>query len=92
MKLEPYSEGTISYLKYPKHRIKFNSVENSINLEIPSFLIIELIRLQILPVNTNKSVQISVSGKNIGKYRISEFVYPNSIATEEVLIRFEKIK
>ncbi len=44
MKLAPYSKGTVSYLLYPKDRMKFDFIENSMNLEIPSLLIIELFR------------------------------------------------
>jgi len=42
MLMVPYSKGTVSYLKYPKHRIQFKREANEVFLKMPSFLALEL--------------------------------------------------
>jgi len=76
--MEPYSEGTVSYLRYPKHRIHFKIEGNRLFLKIPAFLSLELYRRAILPQEVSKSVLVKISGKNIGKFLVVDFRYPHN--------------
>ena len=90
MLLEPYSNGSISYLRYPKHRVSFERKNDEVCLGIPSFLATELYRRAILPQDKNQSVSMEISGKSIGRFCIVDFRYPND-HSEVVKITFMKI-
>ncbi len=92
MKLKPFSEGTVSYLRYPEHRIDLKIVEDNGLLEIPSLLVVELLRAQILPTDPSELVSISVDGKSMGNFQILEFIYPDSGMKEEILIHMKRTK
>ena len=76
--MEPYSEGTVSYLRYPKHRIHFKVEGSRLFLKIPAFLSLELYRREILPQDASKSVLVKISGRNIGKFLVVDFRYPRN--------------
>ncbi len=77
MLLVPYDDRTVSCLKYPKHRISFQVNERTVVVQMPSMLTLELFRKGVLKSDSNAEVMISISGKKIGKYSISDFRYPN---------------
>ena len=77
MLLEPYGNGTISYLRYPKTQIKFYIKEQEVKIMLPPFLALELYRANILPRNEAESFPVQVSGKKIGTYKIKKLLYPN---------------
>ncbi len=91
MLLEPYSKNTVSYLKYPEHRIEANVKGNIFSLKIPAFLCIELYRRAILPQNPTDRVSIKLDGLDVGQYVISDFRYPHSIGRESVSLTLQKV-
>ena len=78
MLMESYSEGTVSYLRYPKHRIHFEIEGNRLFLKIPAILSLELYRRAIFPQDVSKSVLVKISGRNIGKFLVVDFRYSHS--------------
>ena len=89
MLMVPYSKNTISSLQYPKHRISFDiDCEKNITLLLPSKLVIELYKKKIIPVDTEESVTIHISGEKIGDYYIDDLRYPHS--GDEILIKLKK--
>jgi len=89
MLMVSYSKNTISSLQYPKHRISFDiDYEKNITLWLPSKLVIELYRKNIIPVDTEESVIIHISGEKIGDYYIDDLRYPQS--GDEILIKLKK--
>ena len=82
----PYSEGTVSYLKYPKHRIQFRIEGARLFLKIPAFLALELYRQAILPQDPTQSISVKISGKKVGEFRVSDFRYPNSLSQDRDMV------
>ena len=93
MLMEQYSEGTVSYLKYPKHRIQFEIEGAESFLKIPALLALELYRRAILPQYPMKSVSIKVSGKKVGEFQVVDFRYSDRLSrgSEMVRITFQKV-
>lgn len=89
MLLPPYNKGTVSYLRYPKHRIQYEIIDNIVTLKIPSMLTLELYRKGVLSQNQDEKIILSVSGKKIGAYFINDFRYPND-HSNVVTIVFKK--
>jgi len=82
----PYSSDAVSYLVYPRSRIIFEKTDDCIVLCIPPMLAVELYRKGILPQNEEQAVQISISGKLVGSFRVSDFRYPNTSSDRLVTI------
>ena len=82
----PYSEGTVSYLKYPKHRIQFRIEVARLFLKIPAFLALELYRQAILPQDPTQSISVKISGRKVGGFRVSDFRYPNSLSQDRDMV------
>ncbi len=78
MLMESYQKGTISSLSYPKSRILFTVEGQEIRLSFPAMLAVELYRSGILPQNVEDEFSVSISGKNVGNYRVMDFRYPNT--------------
>ncbi|MBM7073676.1 hypothetical protein JQC92_16830 [Shewanella sp. 202IG2-18] len=76
MKLEPYSQGTVSYLVYPKSRINYQIYDDLIQLKIPSKLAVELYRTSVFPQGETESFEVHLSGKTQGRYKIVKLIYP----------------
>lgn len=91
MLLVPYSTDSVSYLKYPKHRIQYEIIDDNLTLKIPSMLALELYRKGIIPQDERREIVISISGKKIGNYLILDFLYPND-HSEIVTILLKKVK
>jgi hypothetical protein len=92
MSLVPYSKGTISFLRYPKHRIQFSVEGNNLALKIPAFLAVELYRQAILPQEQTQSVFVKISGKEFGQFQVVDFRYGHGHDRELVSITFQKVK
>ncbi len=91
MLLEPYSKNTVSYLKYPEHRIEANVKGDILSLKLPAFLCVELYRRAILPQNPSDRISICLDGFDIGQYVIRDFRYPHSIERESVSLTLQKV-
>jgi hypothetical protein len=76
MPLEPYGNGTVSYLSYPMSGIRFSRDDDKICLVVPAYLSVELYRIGILPQDVNTPVEISVGGRSAGRYVVSDVRYP----------------
>lgn len=76
MLLTSYSENTLSYLKYPEHRIETKLERDKLLLRIPAFLAIELYRRAILPQNPEEDVSVNIDGRDIGRFVVVDFRYP----------------
>ena len=70
---------------YPKQRIEFEINDNLMKLTVPSKLALEMYRVGILPQDESLAFPVSVSGKSIGNYRVVKFLYPNSIAHDDIV-------
>jgi len=79
MLLVPYSANTISYLKYPEHRIESKIEGDKLFLRMPAFLAVELYRRTILPQNSTQDVSVHVNEKDIGQFVVIDFRYPHSL-------------
>ncbi len=93
MLLMPYSSNTASYLKYPEHRIEARIVGDQLLLWIPAFLALELYRRAILPQDPTQPVTIHLRGKNMGRFVIIDFRYPNTLAQnwETITITWQRV-
>ena len=89
MLLVPYNNDTVSSLRYPKHRILYEIIDNVVTLKIPSMLALELYRKGVLSQNQEEKIILSVSGKKIGAYFIDDFRYPNN-HSDIITIVFKK--
>ena len=81
-------------MQYPKNRIHFEMPEKDIlKLTIPSKLALEMYRVGILPQDKNQYVPVRVSGKSIGKYKVIDFLYPDTSTTANIVfIKLQKQK
>jgi hypothetical protein len=94
MVMVPYSTGTISILRYPKHRIQHAHQAADVILMVPAFLALALYHQGILPHYAAEPVEIAVSGKRLGAFCVAEVCYPHwdHEAVRIVLRRSEKTK
>lgn len=76
MLMVPNQNGTISRLSYPKSEIHFALDGEEIRLSFPAVLALELYRSGILPQNSQEKFSVSISGKKVGDYRVTDFRYP----------------
>lgn len=90
MLLVPYNSSTVSYLRYPKHRIIFKATETTVVVEIPSMLTLELFRKGVLTPDENAEIILSVSGRKIGKYVVEDFRYPKN-HSDNITIKFKRL-
>jgi hypothetical protein len=90
MLLEPYHPNTISKMRYPKERVKISENGNDLTLQIPAFLILELFRQKIIPMDSAPFL-LSTSGKNRGNYIITDLRYPTEPGSELVKIKIKKV-
>ena len=92
MPLEPFENcNSATFLCYPKHRIKFELSDNMLKLIVPTKLALEMYRIGVLIQNKNLVVPIAVSGKSIGHFKVTDFLYPNSYEhNDDVFITFLK--
>ena len=76
MPAEPFSKGVISYLSYPTSQIRYSRDEGTLRLVLPADLSVELYRIGILPQDVNTPVRISIGGRPVGRYIVSDVRYP----------------
>ena len=93
MLMEPYQKGTVSSLVYPKSRIRFTSEGQEIRLWFPAMLALELYRSGTLPQDAKEEFSVSVSGKKVGNYRVTDFRYPGASGShsDDILMVLEKV-
>ena len=93
MLMEPSQKGTVSSLVYPKSRIRFTSEGREIRLWFPAMLALELYRSGTLPQDAKEEFSVSVSGKQVGNYRVIDFRYPGASGShsDDILIVLEKV-
>lgn len=90
MLLFPHTPGTVSYLTYPKSRIRFEAVEGGLILRVPALLALELYRKGILPQNEETAFTLHMGGRKEGSFRVADFRYPNSHEIDDpVTIRLQ---
>ena len=94
MLLTPYGNNTVSYLKYPPHRIKYEIEGDNLILKLPVSLALELYRTAILPQNSEVGVPIKIDNKEVGKFQVIDFRYANSVVRErdEVSITLQQVE
>ena len=76
MPAEPFSKGVISSLSYPTSQIRYSRDEGTLRLVLPAYLSVELYRIGILPQDVNTPVRISIGGRPVGRYIVSDVRYP----------------
>ncbi len=76
MLVEPFSKGVISSLSYPTSQIRYSRNEGTLRLVLPAYLSVELYRIGILPQDVNTPVRISIGGRPVGRYIVSDVRYP----------------
>jgi hypothetical protein len=93
MPQEPYYNGVVSSLGYPKSRIKFSLEEDSLRLAIPPLLGMELYRSGILPQDTETPVTIAIGGRREGQFTVIDVRYPGHGGySDDVKITFRRCK
>ena len=86
MPLVPYENcNSVVSLCYPKQRIEFELYDDLLKLTVPSKLALEMYRVGVLPQDESLDYPVSVSGKSIGNYKVVKFLYPNTIAHDDVV-------
>ena len=86
MPLVPYENcNSVASQRYPKQRIEFELYDDLLKLTVPSKLALEMYRVGILPQDESLAFPVSVSGKSIGNYKVVKFLYPNSIAHDDIV-------
>ena len=86
MLLTPYSENTVSYLKYPEHRMESKIEKDKLLLRIPALLSIELYRRAILPQDPAEDVSVHINERDIGRFVVIDLRYPNSLAQDRDIV------
>lgn len=76
MPAEPFSKGVITSLSYPTSEIRYSRDEGTLRLVLPAYLSVELYRIGILPQDVNTPVRISIGGRPVGRYIVSDVRYP----------------
>jgi hypothetical protein len=76
MPLEPHCKGVVSSLSYPRSEIRYSRDEGKLCLVVPAYLSVELYRTGILPQDVNTPVAISIGGRPVGRYTVSDVRYP----------------
>ncbi|MGB2612986.1 MAG: hypothetical protein WBC80_28770 [Isosphaeraceae bacterium] len=76
MPAEPFSKGVILSLSYPTSQIRYSLDEGTLRLVLPAYLSVELYRIGILPQDVNIPVRISIGGRPVGRYIVSDVRYP----------------
>jgi hypothetical protein len=86
MPVVPYENcNSIVSQGYPKQRIEFKFYDEVLKLTVPSLLALEMYRIGILPQDESLDFPVHVSGKSIGNYKVVKFMYPNSIAHDDIV-------
>ena len=70
---------------YPKQCIKLEFHDDLLKLTVPSKLALEMYRVGVLPQDETLDFPVSVSGKSIGNYKVVKFLYPNTIARDDIV-------
>ena len=93
MLMTPYSANTVSYLKYPEHRIESRIEGDKLLLKVPALLAVELYRRAILPQNPTEDVSVTLDERDVGRFVVIDFRYPNSLARtrEAVSITLQRV-
>jgi hypothetical protein len=89
MLLTPWSEGTVSYLSYPKTQLRFSIAEETLRLAVPPLLGMELYRSGVLPQDSQMPVTISIGGRRRERFVVVDVQYPGgcgSSTSDHVLI------
>ncbi len=76
MPQEPYCNGVVTSLGYPKSRIKFSLEEDTLRLAIPPLLGMELYRSGILPQDPETPITIAIGGRRKGQFTVIDVRYP----------------
>ena len=74
--LESYSDKTPPSQTLPKGEIRYSRRDGTLRLILPPYLSVELYRAGILPQDVNTSVEISIGGRPVGRYLVSDVRYP----------------
>jgi len=77
MLMEPYNNGTISYITYPSSQFRLSDDDHRIRLAVPAYLAVELYRSGILPQDKNTPIEMSIGGCSVGWYIVSDMRYPH---------------
>ena len=91
MPLEPHTPGVIATLRYPKERMRISEEGDDLLLEIPSFLLLELFRQNVLPLE-KAPFQLSLGGRNKGSFIIEDLRYPSEPGGELIKVKVRKSK
>jgi hypothetical protein len=77
MPMPPLSNGTLSSLSYPLSEIRLSRQDRGLCLIIPAYLAVELYRIGILPQDANLPLEVAISGRSAGWYKVSDVRYPD---------------
>lgn len=74
--LETYSNQLPPTQTLPMSEIRYSRKDGKLRLVLPPYLSVELYRAGILPQDASTSVEISIGGRPVGRYLVSEVRYP----------------
>ncbi|KXA96309.1 hypothetical protein AKJ38_03525 [candidate division MSBL1 archaeon SCGC-AAA259I14] len=86
MREREYSESTISYLKYPEHRITAEIREGVLNVKLPVMLALELYRSGVLPQDEEERFSVDLDGEREGFFQVSALRYPLGSDSGEIIL------
>jgi hypothetical protein len=94
MPLTAWSEGTVSYLSYPKSQLQFSLAEERLRLAVPPLLGMEMYRSGVLPQDSQVPVTISIGGRRQGRFVVVDVRYPGGYGsnTSHVLITLARVQ
>jgi hypothetical protein len=93
MPQEPYYNGVVASLRYPKSRIKFSLEEDALRLAIPPLLGMELYRSGVLPQDSDTPVIIAIGGRRKGQFMVIDVRYPGHGGyNDDVTISFRRCR
>jgi hypothetical protein len=94
MPLRAWSEGTVSYLSYPKSQLQFSFAEERLRLAVPPLLGMEMYRSGVLPQDPQVPVIISIGGRRRGRFVVVDVEYPGGYGskTSHVLITLARLQ
>ena len=91
MRLVPHSPKVISTLMFPMTRINHNFSGETLLIEVPSFLAVELYRNETIPQKQDTPVVVKLDGIHIGSFLIQDVIYPNDTAKNSIRFKFVKL-
>jgi predicted RNA-binding Zn-ribbon protein involved in translation (DUF1610 family) len=93
MPMVPFDSRTLSFLSYPTSEFHISRSEGKLALIVPAYVGVELYRIGILPQDANIPVEVSIAGRSVGRYVVSDIRYPSRTTSpwEQIIFTFTSV-